>query len=98
VSGVALTIVVPVFDEGRRLPVSLPALAQSVQAAQQQLGLIEVVVIDDGSSDDTAGIAQSYCDLFSAAQLVRLPWNCGKVSQFAPAWLTRTSSWVNRFT
>jgi dolichol-phosphate mannosyltransferase len=47
---VPISVVVPARDEERRLPACLAALAQDAVAA-------EVVVVDDRSSDDTAGVA-----------------------------------------
>ena len=73
-----LTIIVPAFNEAERLPASLPVLAGAVQDLERGLGRVEVIVVDDGSSDDTAGVAQTHFGLFCDARLIRLPWNCGK--------------------
>ena len=74
----ALTIIVPAFNEAARLPSSLPLLARVVTDIEQRFGPVEVIVVDDGSSDDTCGVARRHCSLFSDAWLIRLPWNCGK--------------------
>ena len=74
----ALTIIVPAFNEAARLPVSLPVLASSVQDIAHRLGPVEIVIVDDGSRDDTCGVALRHCSLFSHARVIRLPWNCGK--------------------
>jgi len=50
-----LTVIVCTFNRASKLPVSLNALAG--QTARDQ---IQVVVVDDGSNDDTADVAQKY--------------------------------------
>jgi hopene-associated glycosyltransferase HpnB len=49
----AVTAVVPARDEAAMLPVTLPALL-----GQDYPGELEVVVVDDGSSDGTAAVAE----------------------------------------
>jgi dolichyl-phosphate beta-glucosyltransferase len=51
----ALSIVIPAFDECERLPASLARIAEHLGAER---GAVEVVVVDDGSADDTAGAAE----------------------------------------
>ena len=64
-----LSVVVPAFDEGARI-------AGTVRTLRQVLGHLdlEVVVVDDGSSDDTAARAEEA----GADRVVRLPRNSGK--------------------
>ncbi len=57
---------IPAFNES-------PHIAKVVEGVQQHLA--DVVVIDDGSSDGTAGIARS-----AGATCLQLPRNCGKAS------------------
>jgi dolichyl-phosphate beta-glucosyltransferase len=71
----SLSLVVPAFNEERRLPTLFAALpeARSV-AARLNLTLAGVIVVDDGSSDGTAQLA----GLAPGVELLRLERNRGK--------------------
>lgn len=59
-----LSVIVPAYQGGKVLPLSLSALLRSDLPRQQW----ELIVVDDGSSDDTALVAARYADT-----VVRLP-------------------------
>ena len=50
-----LSIVIPAYNESRRLP---PTLERVVAWARAQPFVVEVVVVDDGSTDDTQTVAE----------------------------------------
>jgi dolichyl-phosphate beta-glucosyltransferase len=52
-----LSIIVPAYNEEKRLPSSLP---QIIQFVRQQDYPIEVIVVDDGSTDRTADIVREF--------------------------------------
>ena len=52
-----LCIVIPSFNEERRLPATLTAIASYIQASGRNT---EVIVVDDGSTDRTAAVAESF--------------------------------------
>jgi dolichyl-phosphate beta-glucosyltransferase len=52
----ALTVILPCYNEAERLPGTLQALLAHLSAAP---GEVEVLVIDDGSTDATAGVAEA---------------------------------------
>ena len=51
-----LSIVVPAFNESARIG---PSLQKVVKYLAEQHGPSELIVVDDGSSDDTAAVAES---------------------------------------
>jgi glycosyltransferase involved in cell wall biosynthesis len=69
----ALSVVVPAYNEARRLGSSLPILAEVVRRAEGEL-----IVVDDGSEDDTAAVVADHLRHVPRAHLVRLPLNSGK--------------------
>lgn len=50
-----LTIVVPAYNEAARLGLSLSGILEYLN---QTFGTSELIVVDDGSTDDTAGVAE----------------------------------------
>lgn len=65
-----LSVVVPAFNEGWRIATTLERLRRSLEVE----GGIEILVVDDGSSDDTAQMAR----LAGADQVLAFPSNRGK--------------------
>lgn len=68
-----LTIVLPAFNEAPRLTATIPAVRAAIAALAADGGA-EIVVVDDGSTDDTADVALAA----GADQVVVLPENRGK--------------------
>ncbi|MBI5955718.1 MAG: glycosyltransferase family 2 protein [Chloroflexi bacterium] len=52
-----LTIVIPVYNESRRLPENLPKVVAYLEG---QAYPWEIIIVDDGSEDDTADIAEGF--------------------------------------
>jgi dolichyl-phosphate beta-glucosyltransferase len=52
----ALTVILPCYNEAERLPGTLQALLAHLSAAP---GEVEVLVVDDGSTDATTGVAEA---------------------------------------
>jgi dolichyl-phosphate beta-glucosyltransferase len=72
----ALSLVVPAFNESGRLPRTLAALATSLPRLADD---VELVVVDDGSVDDTAAAAERFAATAPlAVRVVRLGRNRGK--------------------
>lgn len=67
----AFTCLIPAFNEGRRIGAVLDAILGHPR-------LTEVIVIDDGSTDDTHAVAQS-----KGARVIRTPGNLGKTGALA---------------
>ena len=70
-----LSIVIPSFNEELRLPATL----ESIAAFLPSLGAeTEIIVVDDGSKDRTAEVAQSFRDRFKSLRVVPNGTNRGK--------------------
>lgn len=78
-----MTVVIPVFDEARSLPHVLAALSALP-------GAVEVIVVDDGSTDGTAAILDRAA-AESSIVVVRFPRNRGKGAALR-AGITRASA------
>ncbi|MHB1821833.1 MAG: dolichyl-phosphate beta-glucosyltransferase [Acidimicrobiales bacterium] len=76
--GPALSIVIPAFNEERRLPESLERLIDFLLIGDTSAEQVEVLVVDDGSSDRTARIAREVLRPLPLAQVLSLPANRGK--------------------
>jgi glycosyltransferase involved in cell wall biosynthesis len=70
-----LSIIVPVFNEQGRLP---KALEQIGAYLTRRPCRAEVIVVDDGSTDDTPRLVQSYRPLFPCLRVVSNGRNRGK--------------------
>jgi dolichyl-phosphate beta-glucosyltransferase len=70
-----LSIVIPAFNESERLPETLRALQAFLDGCERR---VEVIVVDDGSRDDTATQVRRYESVDSRFRLIRLPQNRGK--------------------
>ena len=73
-----LTIVVPAYNEDHRLAAGMRRFDAAVSAGAIDLDRTELVVIDDGSSDQTAAVAEKLLAALPHHRVVRLPFNQGK--------------------
>ncbi len=71
----ALSIIVPSYNEELRLPPSLNAIADYIQRSGRET---EVLVVDDGSTDRTATVAESFRDRIPQLRVVPNGENRGK--------------------
>jgi glycosyltransferase involved in cell wall biosynthesis len=69
------TFIIPAYNESDRLTVSLPKILDYVQ--RQQLSS-EIIVVNDGSSDDTAEVVSRFATLHPDVRLLHNPGNRGK--------------------
>ena len=74
----ALTIVVPAFNEDHRLAAGMRRFDAAVSAGAIDLERTELVVVDDGSTDRTAAVAEKLLAALPHYRVVRLPVNRGK--------------------
>jgi glycosyltransferase involved in cell wall biosynthesis len=67
-----VSIVVPAYNEAERLPATFETLRQWSTSD------VEIIVVDDGSTDDTSDIARDLVRSFRRGRLLQLPANRGK--------------------
>jgi glycosyltransferase involved in cell wall biosynthesis len=70
-----LSIIIPAYNEAARLPATLETLDRF--CAQQSEG-VEVIVVDDGSTDDTVAWLTQWAQTHPNTVLISLPQNRGK--------------------
>lgn len=69
-----LVIQIPCYNEESSLPVTLKALPHSINGIDE----IEILIINDGSTDRTVEVAKS----FGVTHFVNMPHNCGLAKAF----------------
>ena len=69
----SVSVVIPAFNEGRRLPNGLQRLMESISPDDT-----EIIVVDDGSSDDTADVARDQLKDWAQSCVISLAHNRGK--------------------
>lgn len=84
-----VSVVLPAFNEDARLDTGLRQIVEHLRERA-----FEIVVVDDGSRDGTAEIAERWAREDARVRLVRLETNCGKGAALR-AGISRTSGdWV----
>ena len=72
---IPLSIVIPAYNEAQRI---LPYLQQIAAYLAQRDKPYEILVVDDGSRDETASVVERFQAQHQAIRLIRLPTNRGK--------------------
>lgn len=76
---VYVSFVVPAYNEQKRLPKMLDETLEYLERRSLDPGFTyEIIIVDDGSKDDTANVALSYAARNSNIRLLRQPRNMGK--------------------
>ncbi|MBI5832723.1 MAG: glycosyltransferase family 2 protein [Armatimonadetes bacterium] len=73
--GIDISVVIPAYNESARLGAPLARVRSWLEAYDQTA---EIIVVDDGSADDTADVARRGLEGFPAAQVLRNEPNAGK--------------------
>ena len=72
-----LSVILPVYNENKRIGSTLNKISQYLDAKDVSY---ELLVVDDGSTDNSVSIVQSFLGKNSGLRLIRLPQNEGKGS------------------
>jgi dolichyl-phosphate beta-glucosyltransferase len=70
-----LSLIVPAYNEALRLPRTLDRMREHFDEAGEEY---EVILVDDGSDDATAEVAESRAEGWPQLSMLRLPVNAGK--------------------
>ncbi len=71
-----LSIIIPAYNEEKRLPPTLDRVLTFL--SRNYNGSYELIVVDDGSSDETSQSVEPFMQRFSQVRLIRLPKNKGR--------------------
>jgi glycosyltransferase involved in cell wall biosynthesis len=71
----SISCVIPAFNEARNLGTVLPRVLATLQSMSDR---VELIVVDDGSRDDTPAVMQALCATHPALVYLRLSRNFGK--------------------
>ena len=72
----SLSIVIPAYNEEKRLPTSLSTLFEWISGSK--LDFVEIILIDDGSTDGTAALVEQMAASTRVVRLLRNGANRGK--------------------
>ena len=75
IAAVQLSIVIPAYNEERRLPLTL---VETIDYLDERKISYEILIVDDGSTDQTASIVAKFEKIRHQLRLLRLPVNSGK--------------------
>jgi dolichyl-phosphate beta-glucosyltransferase len=73
-----LSIIIPAFNEGARLGRALKRIREYFESRPNGPAAIEILVVDEGSTDDTAKIAQDWARELPSLRLISNGKNRGK--------------------
>lgn len=87
----SISVVIPAYNESARLEKTVYSVWRHLDRGDLAF---EIIVVDDGSADDTAAIAQRLGDQLGRLRLVRLAVNSGKGAAVKAGMLAATGEFV----
>jgi glycosyltransferase involved in cell wall biosynthesis len=88
----SLSIVIPAYNESQRLPATLRRIVEWIRAGNRDY--TEVIVVDDGSTDGTAEVVQTFQRNFPCVRVLSNPGNRGKGYAVRHGMLEARSDWI----
>jgi dolichyl-phosphate beta-glucosyltransferase len=87
----SISIIIPAYNEQTRLPETLRRIAQYL--CESGWTFQEIVIVDDGSKDDTAAAAGKFAQCNPAVRVLRNPGNRGKGYSVRQGMLAARGDW-----
>jgi glycosyltransferase involved in cell wall biosynthesis len=88
----SISIVIPAYNEENRLPATLCAVVEYLKS--RDWSSVEIIVVDDGSTDGTAAIVEQFSSAHAGVRLLRNPGNRGKGYSVRHGILEARGDWV----
>lgn len=88
----SLSIVIPAYNEQNRLPQTLGRVLDWL--ARSAISFREVIVVDDGSRDQTAGVVEECASKNACVRLLQNPGNRGKGYAVRHGMLEAKGEWI----
>jgi glycosyltransferase involved in cell wall biosynthesis len=88
----SISIIIPAYNEGKRLPRTLEQIACYLDRTQWEF--TEILIVDDGSSDDTAVVGESLARARPNVRVLRNPGNRGKGYSVRHGMLEAKGEWA----
>jgi glycosyltransferase involved in cell wall biosynthesis len=85
-----VSVVVPCFGYGRFLPQTVGSLVSQADVD------VEVIIVDDASTDDSLAVARALAERHPAVRVVANRYNVGQVESFNKGWAVSTGEFVVR--
>jgi glycosyltransferase involved in cell wall biosynthesis len=73
-----LSIIIPAYNEEKRLPRALGQIRDYLASAQPPVGPVELIVVDDGSTDRTTSVVDEWKSQIPCLRLIQNGANRGK--------------------
>jgi len=88
----SISIVIPAYNEEKRLPSTLEAVLAYL--GSKNFPFVEVIVVDDGSTDGTAALVETWQRSHPAIRLLKNPGNRGKGYTVRQGILDARGEWI----
>jgi glycosyltransferase involved in cell wall biosynthesis len=89
-SKLGLTVVIPAFNEEEALSITVLELLNALKDANT----LELIIVDDGSTDQTKAIAIALCDQYPQLKYIAFDQNQGMGAALRAGFLAATQPWV----